>query len=301
MKSNYQYYYIFYHVAKYQSFTKAAKVLQSNQPNVTHAMNRLENELGCRLFIRSHKGITLTEEGKMLYHRAAIAFEQLSMAENELAMSTEPVSGIVTIGASETAIHGFLMQSLHDFYEQFPGIRIRILNLSIADAIDGVKTGQVDFSMVATHSDVEKPLKQVTLCTFSDILIAGTKYADLSHSPKTLEEISGYPLVCMLENTITHSFIKQFFYDHGLILKPEIELSTTDLLVPAIKNNLGIGFVPSFYAKSALERGECVEIELKENLPSRSICIVHDTGRTLTAAAKEFFSYLKSRKGHFLT
>lgn len=296
MKSTYQYYYIFYHVAKYQSFTKAAKILQSNQPNVTHAMNRLENELGCRLFIRSHKGITLTEEGKVLYHRASIAFEQLSLAENELGMSTEPVSGIVTLGASETALHGFLLQSLNAFYDQFPGIHIRILNLSVADAVEGVKTGKVDFSLVATPTGVEKPLKEVPLCTFSDILIGGTRFFHLAKKTQNLRDLSAYPLVCMLENTRTYTYYDQFFYEHGLTLKPEIELSTSDLLVPAIKNNLGIGFVPSFYAKSSLENGECVEIKLNEKLPFRSICIIQDSGRTLTAAAKEFFLYLKSQR-----
>lgn len=293
MKSTYQYYYIFYHVAKYRSFTKAAQILQSNQPNVTHAMNKLENELGCRLFIRSHKGITLTDEGEKLYHRAAIAFEQLSMAENELSMSTKPVNGIVTIGASETALHGFLMGNLGAFYEKFPGIHIRILNLSTSKGVEAVKSGKVDFCIVATPTGAKKPLKEVPLFSFDDILIAGAKFSHLAHGKKSLKELEGCPLVCMLETSMTFSFFNQFYYEHGLILKPDIELSTSDLIVPAVINNLGIGFVPSFYAGSALSEGKCFEITLKETLPSRSVCIVHDSGRTLTAAAKELFLYLR--------
>ena len=293
MKSTYQYYYIFYHVAKYQSFTKAARILSSNQPNVTHAMNRLENELGCRLFIRSHKGITLTEEGEKLYHRAAIAFEQLSMAENELSMSTKPVNGIVTIGASETALHGFLMQNLGAFYEQFPGIHIRILNLSTSKGVEAVKSGKVDFCVVATPTGAKRPLKEYPLFSFSDVLIAGSKYSHLTNQKRCLKELESYPFVSMLETSMTSSFFNQFYYEHGLLIKPDIELSTSDLIVPAVVNNLGIGFVPSFYAKSALLNGECFEIKLKESIPSRSVCIVQDSGRTLTAAAKELFLYLK--------
>lgn len=296
MKSTYQYYYIFYHVARYQSFTRAAQILQSNQPNVTHAMNKLENELGCRLFIRSHKGITLTEEGQKLYHRAAIAFEQLTMAENELSMSTEPVNGIVTIGASETALHGFLLQNLSAFYERFPGIHIRILNFSTSQGVEAVKTGKVDFCIVSTPTGVKKPLQEHSLCDFYDILIAGPKFAHLAKEEISLSQLAPYPLVCMLEHTMTFSFFNQFFYEHGLTLRPDIELSTSDLMVPAIVNNLGIGFVPYFYARSALSKGKCVQLKLKEVLPSRSICIVQDTGRTLTAAAKELFLYLKKLK-----
>ena len=53
----YDYYRIFYYAAKYRSFTRAAEILLSSQPNVTRAMNNLEQELGCRLFVRSNRGI----------------------------------------------------------------------------------------------------------------------------------------------------------------------------------------------------------------------------------------------------
>ena len=60
----YDYYRIFYFVAQYHSFTKAAEILKNNQPNITRCMNNLESELGCKLFIRSHQGVTLTAEGE---------------------------------------------------------------------------------------------------------------------------------------------------------------------------------------------------------------------------------------------
>ena len=60
MEITYDYYRIFYYAAKYKSFSKAAEILMSNQPNITHFMNNLENQLGCRLFIRSNRGVTLT-------------------------------------------------------------------------------------------------------------------------------------------------------------------------------------------------------------------------------------------------
>ena len=55
MEITYDYYRIFYYVAMYKSFSKAAKVLMSNQPNITHFMNNLENQLGCKLFVRSNR------------------------------------------------------------------------------------------------------------------------------------------------------------------------------------------------------------------------------------------------------
>ena len=60
MNVNYEYYKIFYYVAKYSNFTKAAHALGNSQPNITRAMNCLEQQLGCSLFIRNNRGIQLT-------------------------------------------------------------------------------------------------------------------------------------------------------------------------------------------------------------------------------------------------
>ena len=62
----YDYYRIFYFVAKYKSFTKAADILHNNQPNITRYMNNLEQELECTLFLRSNRGIVLTPEGEKI-------------------------------------------------------------------------------------------------------------------------------------------------------------------------------------------------------------------------------------------
>ena len=81
MAITYDYYRLFYYVAQCRSFTRAATVLENNQPNITRCMNNLEQELGCKLFVRSHRGVSLTPEGERLYQRVAAANEQLRMGE----------------------------------------------------------------------------------------------------------------------------------------------------------------------------------------------------------------------------
>ena len=85
MAVNYDYYRIFYYVAKYRSFTRAAEILMSSQPNITRTMNNLENELSCKLFLRTNRGVTLTPEGEKLFSHVKIAHEQLQTGELELA------------------------------------------------------------------------------------------------------------------------------------------------------------------------------------------------------------------------
>ena len=111
----YDYYRIFYYVAQYKSFTKAARALHNNQPNITRCMNNLEQELKCTLFLRSNKGIALTPEGRQLYEHVALAFEQLSIGEEEIRQNGELEHGLVSIGASENALRLILLEKLELF------------------------------------------------------------------------------------------------------------------------------------------------------------------------------------------
>ena len=115
----YDYYRIFYFVARYKSFTKAAKMLGNNQPNITRCMNILEQELKCTLFLRSNRGISLTPEGKKLYEHVAIAYEQLQIGEEEIRQNGELENGLVSIGASENALRLVLLSRLEKFHEQY--------------------------------------------------------------------------------------------------------------------------------------------------------------------------------------
>ncbi len=89
----------FYFVAKYRNFTKAARVLGSNQPNITHTMNKLEDQLHCVLFIRSNRGVRLTPEGEMLYTRISSAAVQIQDAEEELSASATFLSMVQSVSA----------------------------------------------------------------------------------------------------------------------------------------------------------------------------------------------------------
>lgn len=83
-------------------------------------MNNLEQELKCTLFLRSNKGIALTPEGRQLYEHVALAFEQLSIGEEEIRQNGELEHGLVSIGASENALRLILLEKLELFREQYP-------------------------------------------------------------------------------------------------------------------------------------------------------------------------------------
>ena len=109
MDINFEYYKIFYYVAKYCNFTKAARALGNSQPNVTRAMNNLEQQINSILFIRNNRGVQLTPEGERLYAHVSAAMSQILAAEEELTDSTGLSHGSVSIGASETALNIYLL------------------------------------------------------------------------------------------------------------------------------------------------------------------------------------------------
>lgn len=130
MNISYDYYRIFYYVAKYGSFTRAAEAMGNSQPNITRAMNNLESQTGLPLFVRSKRGILLTPEGKQLYEHVKIAFYHLLQAEEEMKKGSELSSGNVVIGVSEIALHEVLLSKLTAFHQKYPCIRIQLTNQS---------------------------------------------------------------------------------------------------------------------------------------------------------------------------
>ena len=104
MNVNYDYYRIFYYVAKCGNLSQAARELVNNQPNLTRSIKNLEAELGCTLFSRTNRGMKLTPEGERLYRHVKIAVEQLEAGEAELAQSRSLQAGTVFLAASEGAL-----------------------------------------------------------------------------------------------------------------------------------------------------------------------------------------------------
>lgn len=78
------------------------------------------------------------------------------------------------------------------------------------------------------------------------------------------------------------------FYNlsHGLELIPDTEAATTDQILPLVKAELGLAFLPEPMAKEALQQREIVQIHLRETIPERQICMVYDRKRPLSAAAQ---------------
>ena len=256
MNVNFEYYKIFYYVAKYENFTKAARVLGNSQPNITRAMNSLEQQIQSTLFVRTNRGVQLTPEGQRLYTHVSAAMLQLWAAEEELADSTGLTHGSIAIGASETALNIYLLDKLKEFHMKYPGIRLKIYNHSTPQAIEAVKSGMIDFAVVSTPAAVEAPLKEIVLESFQEVLVGGRTFMALGSQEISLWELKNYPLICLGRETMTFQFYNQLFLSYGLELSPDTEVATTDQILPLVRHELGLAFVPKAMAREAIMKRE---------------------------------------------
>ena len=297
MNSNFEYYKIFYYVAKYENLTKAATALKTSQPAVTRTIHKLENELGCRLFTRSKTGMKLTPEGRTFYGYVAAGCAQFFKGENDLSNLISLENGTIYISATETALHCYLFQAMEEFNSLYPNVRFKILNNSTTESVNAVKEGKVDLAFVSANLQVAKPLQMKILRKYRDILIAGMRFEELKAGKEelSLKELVSYPWISLTAETITRRFLNEYFEKNSLTFTPDMELATTDMILPAVRHNLGLGFIPAEFADAELKSGQVFEIKVKEKLPERNIILIYDMEYPQSIAAKEFQKFLKEK------
>ena len=284
MYIGYDYYRIFYYVAKYGNVTQAARVLLNNQPNLTRAVKTLESELGCPLFIRSNRGMKLTPEGERLLRHIRIAIENIEAGEAEIIESRNLERGSVFVAASEVALHCVLLPVLKKYRSLYPGIKLKISNHSTPQAIDAIKNGFADIAVVTTPTLPSAMLDEITVLKFREVAVCSSAFSELWGRKVSFEELLSYPLISLGTQTKSYELYSDFFAGEGLRYQPETEAATADQIVPMVKADLGIGFVPEEF----LEGIEGVSVIETENpLPEREIRVVKRREQPLGIAAKE--------------
>lgn len=286
MSVNYEYYRIFYYVAKFKSFTQAANALANSQPNITRSIKNLEQELGCSLFTRSNRQVQLTPEGEALYRHVSIAFHHLLAGEDEIAKGKGLDGGVVRIAATEIALHTVLLPVLKDFKFQHPSVHIKLMNDSTPSAIADLQNGLADIAVVTTPVSIPESIRKTQITSFREVAICGSAYEQLARETVTLAKLTHFPIISLGEQTGTYRFYAKLFADNGLVFEPDIEAATADQILPMVRANLGIGFVPeTFLQKDELGRA-IFEFNLLEQIPSRAVCLLTPAARPIGPAAR---------------
>lgn len=143
-------------VTKAQSISGAARLLHLSQPTLSRQLQELENELGKKLFLRSNRKITLTEEGMILWKRAEEIMELMQKTQNEISRSHEHIGGDIYMGAGESQAVRPLIQHMQQLRKQYPQIRLHIVSGDKTTVLENLEHGLIDFALLFGKIDTTR-------------------------------------------------------------------------------------------------------------------------------------------------
>lgn len=289
MKTKLDYYRIFYEVAKHSSFSAAAKHLYISQSAISQCIHQLETDLNCTLFVRSRRGIALSNEGTLLLQKVENALQTIEQGETLLARLHHLESGSLTIAASDTITSHYLLPYLEQFHSEFPNIRIEVANSYSYQMLNLVKEGKAELAFV------NMPMEDDELCIepcfdIHDIFVCGPKQENTDFS---WEELSKEPLILLEENSSSRQYINHQFLEKGITLKPQIEIAAHDLLIRFASIHLGISCVIQEFSQESLDRGVVRPINLDPPLPPRNIGCAYMRNTPLSLASQKFLELIR--------
>lgn len=288
-------YRIFYAVANTGNISKTAKELYISQPAISKSIQKLEENMGVKLFERSSRGVTLTPEGELLYTHVKSAFETLTLGEEKLRRSVALGIGNLTIGVSSTLCKYILLPYLEKFIKKFPHINISIDCQSTHHTLKLLEEGRLDIGLIG-KPEVLKNIDFYPIQEIEDIFAATKDYlhnlrirgVDKHHI------LQDSTLLLLDKENMTRQYIDYYFQNNHIDVQDTIEVSNMDLLIEMSKIGLGIGCVIRNFVQDELRTGNLVEIPLKVPIRRRTIGFAYNKNIKISKSLQHFIDFYES-------
>jgi DNA-binding transcriptional LysR family regulator len=280
-------------VSQHGTFTAAARHAHVSQPALTASIQRLEAQMGARLFDRGPAGATLTAAGAALLPRARAALAAIEEGRRAVAEVMGLAAGSVRLGAGATVCTYYLPRTLARFRTRHPGVQILLREAPPDELIDAVEAGDLDVAILAR---IPSPGRRTRLSP--DLLRAARsglvreKWLD---DELVLIASPGFPrpneaaIVTFARGATTRVLTDQFFPERPIAM----ELGS----IAAVKANARAGVGVALVSRRAVERDVAtgqLEIVASDRTPiPRPLYIVHRGRDRLPPAANELLRMLK--------
>ncbi len=284
MEQNLSQYRIFHAVAKAGNISKAAKELYISQPAISKAVSKLEESLGTTLFVRSSRGVQMTEEGSILFEHTCAAFDALSRGEQELRRIREFHLGQLRLGGSNTLCRFVMVSYLKHFIEQYPHIKITIESQSSARTLAMLEQQQIDIGLVAEPGS-SKNLVFLPVMEIEDIFAATPSYLEnlRLREGRDADPFQVGTILLLDKDNITRTHIDNYLKASHIEVHHLLEVTTMDLLIEFARIGLGVGCVIREFVKDDLESGRLTEIRPGSPIRKRTIGFAYRTGHVSRA------------------
>jgi LysR family transcriptional regulator, hydrogen peroxide-inducible genes activator len=275
-------------VADTGSFSRAAEKCHVSQPSLSQQIQKLESELGGRLFDRLGRSVRLTDLGAAFLPRARSVLHELTTAKDELTERMQTEAGPVVIGAIPTIAPYWLAQRLATFSRKFPKVHLTIAEEITPVLLDRLRAGSVDLAVLALpirgHEFDSRPL-------FTERLFAALpKTHKLARRPALqLADLRRDPFLFLRDG--------HCFRDTAVAacdrarLDPRIVFESGHLssLLAMVGAGMGVSLVPEM----AVDKSKpCRFVRIADPQAQRTIAAVVLRGRTLNRASRALLAHL---------
>lgn len=281
-------YKIFYEVALSESISDASKKLFITQSAVSKAIKKLEEDLNTNLFYRNNKGVKLTDKGKELLFYVEEAFNNLVTAERTMIESQTLNKGKIAIGVPSQIGSFYIFEDITNFHKKYPNIEITIISKTTTQLLKLLEQHEIDFiidtSPINTKIDniMIQPLIEVNNC-----FVIKADSSIFIDKIKSISDLANYPLVLPIKGTDNRKQLDKIFEKNNIELNNVINIHTSEMIVGAVKKDLGIGYIIYDVIKDNVENGEFKTLNIKEKLPKITINLIY-IEKYLTIAPKFF-------------
>ena len=282
-------YKVFYVVAKNKHMTRASEELHISQPAISQSIKKLEDQLGGTLFLRSNKGMELTEEGKMFYEYVKGALELIGNAENEYTSFKDLSKGEIKVGCSTTLTKLILMDALENFHKDYPNININIVNGLTSNLINDLKLGKLDFVIFNESNVKENNLYLEKIKELKQGFVYNPDY--YTDNVKTFSDLNKLPLILQNGESNSRKLLDYIALQEHVKLIPRMEVVSQELISEFANIGLGIGFVIIDLANRNFKNLK--ELEINKTIPNINVYLALNKSVLLTFASKKFLEYFR--------
>ncbi|WP_159650457.1 LysR family transcriptional regulator [Vibrio atypicus] len=277
-------------VAETQSFTAAAKKLDTSVAQISRRVSALEERLAVKLFNRTTRKVSLTEAGQLYYQQCKHLVEGLELAELAVTQMQSTPKGLLKVTAPVTYGEQHLAPLLHQFLELHPQVDLDLMLTNqkldlIEMGVDvAIRLGRLqDSSLIAKRLST----RQLYVC-------ASPKYLERYGEPHTLSELSKHE--CLV-GSIDYWRFRDAKGEKSLRVSGRIHCNSGFALLDAAKRGLGLVQLPDDYVQTALDSGELVEVLSDYRDEREGIWALYPQNRNLSPKVRLLIDFLAERLG----
>jgi LysR family nitrogen assimilation transcriptional regulator len=266
------------------SMTRAAEVLCIAQPALSLHIRNLEEEFGVSLLSRNAHGVKVTPSGELLYRHAKGLLRQADNTKSLLSLQSDKPSGKVSVALPSSTAHLIALDVLRTVCESYPGITLEFLESPSVGLQTLVLHGRVDMAVVV-HDRPLRGLTQYPLIT-EQLFVITQPHVPSSFKRFSLQELAQYPLVLVSPPNTIRTMLDHAFSLAQLDYRLVAEVSTTSLLVAAIRRGLGATLLPWSAVHEEVTAGTLIATPVADSTLQRNLSLCYAESLALNPASE---------------